>query len=70
MSYQIYVFHLRVYLKIGGVNECVWDDGIDVEADNYFDAEIRAKKEFIRRQPPLKGFTDLDRIEVCNYEFA
>jgi len=70
MSYQIYVFHLRVYLRIGGVNECIWDDCVDVESDNYRDAELAAKKEFVRRHRPLHGFTDYDQIEVCNYERA
>ncbi len=60
MSYQIYIFHLRTYLKIGGVNECIWREGIDVESSHYNDVVILAKKEFVRLEPPLKGFTDWD----------
>lgn len=67
---MIYVFHLRVYLKIGGRTECVWDDGINVEASHYDDAVKLVKEAFVRKHPPLKGFTDFDKIEVVHYEFA
>jgi len=67
---MIYMFHLRVYLKVVGVNECVWDDGIDVEAP-YFDEAVKlAKEAFVRKHPPLKGFTNFDKIEVVHYEIA
>lgn len=64
---SIYVFHLRVYLKIGGVNSCVWDNGVSVEARDYGDAENLAKKEFVRTHPPLADFTDFDKIEVVDW---
>jgi hypothetical protein len=67
---QVFVFHLRVYVKIGGVNECVWDDGVDVCENSYQEAEIEAKKEFVRRHPPLKDFEDFDKIEVCDWDMA
>jgi len=67
---MIYVFTLRVYLKIAGRLECVWDDGIDVEAGHYDDAVKLAKKAFVEKHPPLKGFTDFDKIEVLYHEFA
>lgn len=46
------------------------DDGIDVEALHYDDAVKRAKEAFVRKHPPLKGFTDFDKIEVVHHEFA
>lgn len=68
--WRIYVFRLRVYLKIGGVNSCVWDDAVEVEADSEDSALMAAKKEFVRKHPPLHGFTDYDKIESCGYEFG
>lgn len=67
---MIYVFHLRVYLKIAGVLSCVYNEAIDIEARDYSEAENLAKKEFVNSEPPLKGFTDFDKIEVCNWETA